>query len=198
MKSFAYIFPCTLLHLLPTVAWNGLKICGDHAIFSVLENKRSKMLRKLNKRDCFCLHFWFQFLWRFLRKNWFTQEVYDLIKLNYFRSLSEKMTKMWRISQQKLIYPKTWSMILFLTLIVGGHFQRKDFKWKKIWGTELISEKNGSLYAELNEKVEASTSSYPVTGDFLQNIYSLPVTRIIRATAQGVYLVHEFSFTDIF
>ena len=34
-----------------------------------LEVKRSKILQKLNKRGCFCLHSWFHFLWRFLRKN---------------------------------------------------------------------------------------------------------------------------------
>ena len=35
---------------------------GHHAIFSVLEVKRSIILQKLNKRDYFCLHSWFQFL----------------------------------------------------------------------------------------------------------------------------------------
>ena len=34
---------------------------GHHAILSVLEIKRSKILQKLNKRDCFCLHSWFRF-----------------------------------------------------------------------------------------------------------------------------------------
>ena len=34
---------------------SGLKTGGYQAIFSVLEDKRSKLLQKLNKRDCFCL-----------------------------------------------------------------------------------------------------------------------------------------------
>ena len=34
---------------------------GHHAIFSVLEIKRSKKLQKFNKRDYSCLHFWFHF-----------------------------------------------------------------------------------------------------------------------------------------
>ena len=46
---------------------------------------------------------------------------------------------------------------------------------KKIWG--LISEKTEALYAELNERAEAATSSYSVTGDFLQYIYSVPVIK---------------------
>ena len=32
-------------------------------------------------------------------------------------------------------------------------------------------------YAELNERREAATSSYSVTGDFSQYIYSMPVTK---------------------
>ena len=41
---------------------------------------------------------------------------------------------------------------------------------------ELISEKKPEvLYAEFNEKAEAATGSYSVTGDSLQNIYSVPV-----------------------
>ena len=33
------------------------------------------------------------------------------------------------------------------------------------------------FYAELNERAEAVTSSYSVTGDFLWYIYSVPVTK---------------------
>ena len=33
----------------------------------------------------------------------------------------------------------------FLTLTVRGTFHRMDFKWKKIGGTGLLSEKNGSF-----------------------------------------------------
>ena len=42
--------------------------------------------------------------------------------------------------------------------------------------TGLISEKTEVLYAELNERVEASTGSYSVTSEFLQYIYSVPLT----------------------
>ena len=35
---------------------------------------------------------------------------------------------------------------------------------KKIWGAGLLSEKKKLLYAELNERAEAATSSYSVTG----------------------------------
>ena len=52
---------------------SSLKAGVHHAIFWVLEVKRSKILQKLNKRDCFCLHSWFHFAWRFSRKNWFIQ-----------------------------------------------------------------------------------------------------------------------------
>ena len=38
---------------------------------------------------------------------------------------------------------------------------------KKSRGIGLISEKTEVLHAELNERAEAATSSYSVTGDFL-------------------------------
>ena len=36
------------------------------------------------------------------------------------------------------------------------------------------------LYAELNERAEAATGSYCVTGDSLQHTYSQPVTKNYR------------------
>ena len=62
----------------------------------------------------------------------------------------------------------------------------------------LISEKKTEvLYAELNKKVEAATSSYSVTGDSLQYIYFVPVTKNHR-NIQSRCLVQEFSLRDIF
>ena len=58
----------------------------------------------------------------------------------------------------------------FLTLTVIGPFHRNDFKRKKVGVTGLISEKAEALYAELNQRAEAATSSYSVTGNFLQYI----------------------------
>ena len=40
---------------------SGLKTGGHHATVSALEVKRSKILQKFNKGDCFCLHSWFYF-----------------------------------------------------------------------------------------------------------------------------------------
>ena len=48
---------------------------------------------------------------------------------------------------------------------------------KKIGVTGLLSEKTEALCAELNERAEAATGSYSVTGDSLQYIYSVPVTK---------------------
>ena len=67
-------------------------------------------------------------------------------------------------------------MIFLLTLTVTGPFDRKDLKRKKIWGFGLISEKTEALYAELNERAKAATSSYSATGDFLRHIYSVLVS----------------------
>ena len=76
-----------------------------------------------------------------------------------------------------------------------GPFHRKAFKLKNIGG--LISEKMEILYGELDEKAEAATRSYSVTGNSLQYIYSVPVTKNHRKI-QSRCLVHESSFTYIF
>ena len=68
---------------------------------------------------------------------------------------------------------------------------------KKLEVTGLISVKTEVLYAELNERAEAATGSYSVTGDSSQYIYSVPVTKNHR-NIRSRCLVHELSFTDIF
>ena len=58
----------------------------------------------------------------------------------------------------------------------------------------LVSEKMEPLYAELNKRVEAATSSYSATGEY---IYSVLVAKN-HQKIQSRCLAHEFSFTDIF
>ena len=41
----------------------------------------------------------------------------------------------------------------------------------------LIPEKTGVLCAVLNERAEAASGSYSLTGDSLRYIYSVPVTK---------------------
>ena len=50
---------------------------------------------------------------------------------------------------------------------------------------------------ELTEKVEAATSSYSATGNFLRCCYSVLVAKNHQKFRSNC-LVHEFSFTDIF
>ena len=64
-------------------------------------------------------------------------------------------------------------------------------------GTGLASEKTEALYAELNKTVEAATSSYSATGEFLRYIYSVLVAKD-HENIQSRCLVHGSSFTDIF
>ena len=93
-------------------------------------------------------------------------------------------------------------MIFFLTLRIRV-FLSEDLSIgriesdKKIRGYEVISEKTKVLYAELNERAEAATGSYSVTGDSLQYIYSVPVTKN-HWNIRSRRLVHKFSFTDVF
>ena len=57
-----------------------------------------------------------------------------------------------------------------------------------VWGQFL--KKMEALYAELNERAEAATSSYSSTGDFLRYIYSLPVIENHQKSDQGVQLMN--------
>ena len=68
---------------------------------------------------------------------------------------------------------------------------------KKYGGTGLISEKTEALYAKLNESAEAATSSYSVSGEFLQYIHSALVAKD-HQNIRSRCLVHEFSLTDMF
>ena len=61
----------------------------------------------------------------------------------------------------------------------------------------LISEKTEALYAELNERVQAATSSYSATYDVLQYIYSVHVTKN-HQKIRSKCLFYEFCFTYIF
>ena len=54
-----------------------------------------------------------------------------------------------------------------------------------------------ALYAEFNKSLEAATSRYSVTGNFLHYIFSV----LVAKNHQGIRsrcIVHEFSFADIF
>ena len=115
-----------------------------------------------------------------------------LLNLFILGVYAKRWPKCAHISIQKLTLPKIWLMI-FLTLTVRGPFHRQDFMWKKIWSMGLISEKMQVLYAKINKRTDAATSSYSVTGNFLPYIYSVPVAK----NHQNIWsrcLVHEFSF----
>ena len=68
---------------------------------------------------------------------------------------------------------------------------------KKNAGTGVLSEIRKALHAELNERAEAATISYPAPVDFLQYIYLVLVAKN-HEKIRSRCLIHEFSFTDIF
>ena len=89
-------------------------------------------------------------------------------------------------------------MIFFFLLCLSEDLSiGRNLSEKKSGGMGLISEKTEVLYAEPKERAEAATGSYSVTGDSLQYIYSVPVSKNHR-NIRSRCLVHEFSFTDIF
>ena len=62
---------------------------------------------------------------------------------------------------------------------------------KKEGGTVLIYEKMEALYTDLNERAKTATSSYSVTGNFLQYIYSVTVSKN-HQKHRSRCLVHEY------
>ena len=65
---------------------------------------------------------------------------------------------------------------------------------KRYRGKRLISEKMEALYSEFSQKMEAATNSYSPTGNFLQYVYSVLVTKNHQKIWSSC-LGHEFSFT---
>ena len=76
------------------------------------------------------------------------------------------------------------------------HSIGKVLSEKKYGGTGLVSEKTKALFAKLNQRVEAATSSYSATGEFLKYIYSMLVEKN-HQTIRSRCLAHEFSLTGI-
>ena len=142
----------------------------------------------LAQKLIYTINIWFNFVFG----SFFEQDH----PLNLFISgvYAKRWPKWARISIQKLMYLQSDQWLVFLTLTVRVPFHRKVFKWNKIWGYGVNFQKN--------ERVEAATGSYSVTGDSFQYIYSVPVTknhRNIRPRWIFMFLkVHEFSLTDIF
>ena len=57
------------------------------------------------------------------------------------------------------------------------HYIGQILSEKKYRGTGLAFEKTETLYAKLNQRVKTATSSYSVTGELLQCIYSVVVAK---------------------
>ena len=67
---------------------------------------------------------------------------------------------------------------------------------KRYGGTGLLSEKWKFCMHKFNERLEAATSSYSASDDFLQYIYSIIMAKNHQKILQRC-LVHEFSFKGI-
>ena len=81
---------------------------------------------------------------------------------------------------------------------MGSISEKKKKKKKGGYGINFKKKKKKkALYAELNKRVEAATSSYSATGEFLQYIYSVLVVKN-HQKIWSRYLFNEFSITDIF
>ena len=86
--------------------------------------------------------------------------------------MCESVNVSWKVAAEKAgsVFAYFWHKNNFRLKFCGS------FKWKKIWECEInFWKKTEVLYAERNERAEAATGSYSVTGNSLQYIYSGPV-----------------------
>ena len=131
---------------------------GSLCYFLSSRGQNIKNITKIEHMRLFLFTFLVSLLWRFLRKYkinvWFNFVPDSFFEQGYLLNLiilgvhAKRWPKCARISKQKLMWPKIWSMIFFLTLTVRGPFHwREDFKWKKYGITGLISEKTEALHA---------------------------------------------------
>ena len=100
-----------------------------------------------------------------------------LLNLIILGVYAKRWPKCARISKQKLMIDDFWLMIFFLLWLSEDLSIERILIENKYGGTGLISEKTKALYIGLNERAEAATSSYSVTSDFWQYVYSVPVTK---------------------
>ena len=85
-------------------------------------------------------------------------------------------------------------------MTVRGPIHAKNFKWKIIWGYRVNFWKTASFVCRLNERVEAATSNYSATRDFLQHSYSVLVGKNDRKIRSGCLFMSfpsQILFNDI-
>ena len=134
------------------------KTRGSPRYFLSSRGQKIKNITKIEQKRRFLFTFLVSFFMAFLvQKLIYTINIWlnfvfgscfeqdHLLNLFISRVYAKRLPKCARISIQKLMQPKIWSMIFFLTLTVRGPFHRKDFKWKKIWGYGVNFWKNGSF-----------------------------------------------------
>ena len=88
----------------------------------------------------------------------------------------------------------------FLTLTVRRSYHWKDFRWKKIGDTGLLSQETEALHAELNQRGEAATSSYSAAVNFYNISIRCLRLRIVGRSDQSVSLINfpsHIFFNDI-
>ena len=129
---------------------------GSPCYFLSSRGQKIKILQKHTRLFLFTLLL-VLFLWRFSRKNWFTQWIYDLnsclahfygqdhlLKL-IILGVYAKVDLNVHVFQDRNWCSTKSDRIFFLALVVRRPFHRKNFKWKKIWWYRASFWKNGSF-----------------------------------------------------
>ena len=138
-----------------------------------LDVKRSKILQKLNKRDCFCNILGLIFVAFLAQKLICTVNIYLILCLTHFFEQDHLLNLL-----IFGVYAQRWPKCAHIQNRNWRQFHTKEFKWKEKRSAGLVSETTEALYAELR-------------------VYSVFVAKNHQKIGLTC-LVHEFSFTDIF
>ena len=68
-------------------------------------------------------------------------------------------------------------MCIYFKTETENHYTGRSLSEENMGIRGQFLRKTDALYTELNESVEAATSSYFATGEFLQYIYTVPVAK---------------------
>ena len=158
-----------------------------------IDVKRSKILQKLNKRDCFFnIHHLIFYGVSCAKTDLHSKYISNFVSNSFFKQ--DLPLNVFILE----IYGQRWPKCAHISKTeTEDNSIERSLSEKKNGVQVSFWKKSEALYAELNKRVQAATNSYYATDEFLQYIYSVLVTKN-HQKIQSMCFVHQFFFTGIF
>ena len=118
------------------------------------------------------------------------------IKLNFFRGLCQKMTKIFALSKIETDINQNLTDDFCFLFVRSEDFSIETIFSGKIWVYQINfwKKKINVLYAKLNKRTEVAINIYSTASCFLLSIYSMFIAENNQKSLSR-FLVYEFSFT---